>query len=869
MFANIYPLLLLLAPLSTTSQSIPTVLCIAGQCLQGYSDTTIGAKLSAPVAATSIHLLPGQYTATTNPQLLHDTLTSSSATLSTSPGFTNSSSVSLPLNLVLQPGLSIYSGTLYSGQSAFTSLPSSPVGNTSVPLTAKSLALSTNVWAALDAGSNGRVIVWDAIPDVGHLPSTNLGSLSLTDIQSAACSPSCAASGVCTASGTCQCAPGFTGVSCESCATGFFGPECQRCPANCKTCDEGITGSGRCLKPSVANDPSTCNCLNGLCGANGQCACNAGFTTADDGTACAKCSPGFFLTSTGDCQVCQLGCTACADGTGTCVTCKSGFSQDGNDRTKCNPPQSATTTGQVCPDESFSNGASCSQCSSTCQTCTGGSSNDCIICASGLFTFNGGCVSVNSDGVCEGSALIADNNKRECDSCAAKCTTCRIPNFSVASTFDQRQCTGCLPGFFLSDGKCVESCPSGTTVSSQDNLTCIKCDSSCGTCAGSPSFCLTCASNQLASAGKCVSNCPSGTFSATGSCLTCHPDCSSCSGGAFNQCSSCPSKRPVLVNGRCLPTCSKSQFFDPTSSTCQTCDSSCSSCSGPGPNNCLACSSSTQVLRTGSCVAANCQGSVNVIAGLGVCLSELIVIQPTGTGTDNTPLPTITGINTPTSNSGPRRLEWWQILLMALGCAFIFLVIIWLFRRRQRKQRAKRTALFSAGATVNRGRTSWRWRLIRFGEKLFGHTRSRRAPQIVHLGPVREESEGIKLSKLRAAEEARGTSLGAPSRGNGGSGAEEDMVKLIGSYNRPASPEPSKYHPYHTRLTAADQRSISDGSSQHSAPSMYSQVTGAPRRVPDPRQPLKKDLTSRFSLSTYGSAEHLQQSGSGKNPFRI
>lgn len=58
--------------------------------------------------------------------------------------------------------------------------------------------------------------------------------------------------------------------------------------------------------------------------------------------------------------------------------------------------------------------------------------------------------------------------------CGAKCTSCKIPNFSVASTIDQVQCTGCLPGFFLSDGKCVESCPSGTFVSQQDNLTCTR-----------------------------------------------------------------------------------------------------------------------------------------------------------------------------------------------------------------------------------------------------------------------------------------------------------------------------------------------------------------------------------------------------------
>jgi hypothetical protein len=42
--------------------------------------------------------------------------------------------------------------------------------------------------------------------------------------------------------------------------------------------------------------------LNGICGSNGQCSCNTGFTTGSSGLACSKCAPGFFQTSSGDCQ---------------------------------------------------------------------------------------------------------------------------------------------------------------------------------------------------------------------------------------------------------------------------------------------------------------------------------------------------------------------------------------------------------------------------------------------------------------------------------------------------------------------------------------------------------------------------------------
>ena len=248
-----------------------------------------------------MQLLPGQYSSTTPPQSLHNMLTSASASLSLSAGFT-SSSVNLPLNIDLQPGISIYSNGLYSGQPAFLGLPSTPM-NSSIPLPANALALAHNVWAALNTGSS-RIILWDSVPDVSQLPSAISPPFNLVDFQSAACSPPCSSSTVCSAAKTCICPRGFTSSAgaCESCASGFFGPTCQPCPSECQTCDEGTSGSGRCIIPIVGNAPATCNCINGLCGANGICTCNPGWTRAANGTACAQCAPGWYLTSTGDCQ---------------------------------------------------------------------------------------------------------------------------------------------------------------------------------------------------------------------------------------------------------------------------------------------------------------------------------------------------------------------------------------------------------------------------------------------------------------------------------------------------------------------------------------------------------------------------------------
>ena len=123
--------------------------------------------------------------------------------------------------------MAIFSGPLYSGQSSFTVLSTTLTGNPSTPLAAQSLTLSSAVWVAMNSSNNNLFIAWQSIPDVSQLPASNLGSLSVTKLQSSACSPSCASSGVCTTAGTCKCAFGFTGMSCVSCASGFFGPKCS------------------------------------------------------------------------------------------------------------------------------------------------------------------------------------------------------------------------------------------------------------------------------------------------------------------------------------------------------------------------------------------------------------------------------------------------------------------------------------------------------------------------------------------------------------------------------------------------------------------------------------------------------------------
>ena len=262
---------------------------------------------------------------------------------------------------------------------------------------------------------------------------------------------------------------------------------------------------------------------------------------------------------------------------------------------------------------------------------------------------------------------------------------------------------------------------------------------------------------------------------------------------------------------------------------------------GPGSSSCLSCSGAGQVLSAGQCVSSNCAASTSVVPGLGVCLSDLVLV-PSSTKGGLAPLPSITGISSPTA-VGRRPLEWWQILLMALGCAFIFLVVVMCWRRKARKGRKERTRRW-AEKKLSGG---WRGRFARFGERMFGGSGKMRDDGM-ETGDVKR-TKG-KLLKREFDEDAREDAYSRHELDN--------FDQFIDAYEYSKAP---------SRRTSApppplDSRSArSDSEKSRTSPvrlaaghSLYSEMTGNPRQGPEPRQPVKKDLLmSRFSGSTYGS----------------
>ncbi|GAA5925854.1 hypothetical protein JCM1841_006338 [Sporobolomyces salmonicolor] len=707
----------------TSNGSLPFV-CTPSDCLQGQNSLTAGVFVDVPRNSTTqpIALLPGTYTPATFTSRTNSSSVSPFSETSThtvSSGFFSSgslSSSSSSFTVSLLPGLTAYSSPLYEGIASYLPLPNTTSINstftTLINSTVSSILLSSSVWAILSVGSSSsssRIVAWDSIPDIGAINGGASSGAQVVEIQGAGCATPCASGGTCLGNGTCACAVGWTGDTCNACAPGFYGRSCAACPVGCTSCDDGITGSGLCLDATATNITlaSDCNCINGVCASNlttAICLCSAGWSKAANGTQCAACANGYYMTSSGDCLACDPSCESCSSPSGTCLTCQAGLEPLSTDATKCTTATTATSNGTfvTCAARTFFDTATaeCVDCNPLCETCFETGANGCLECRSPNVLLNGQCVAMDSNtGVCDGAEAgnmtvasnvgwVYDNAKGVCDALPAKCTAGAIDNFTSTSTRSQLTCSACLAGTFLVDGACVNACPTGTVVSS-DGLSCENCDSSCATCSGASTYCTSCStSSELVLNGTCISSssCPTGYFAPptnSSTCLACHPDCETC-GPAFDTCLTCPSSRPVLSStGTCLSTCSRTEYYDTAKGDCVACDSECETCSGAGGSSCLSCSGDSR-LRDGSCVStADDDGDgCSVIEGFGVCLEDLVTVEARSEADGKTT---------------PARLAlpWWTILLIVLGALALLVIGFLIFRRKEQKRRRLHTAKFA------------------------------------------------------------------------------------------------------------------------------------------------------------------------------
>lgn len=188
---------------------------------------------------------------------------------------------------------------------------------------------------------------------------------------------------------------GFTSAStrsqltCSSCLAGTLlsaGTCVEACPAGTMAAVNGTS--------CIACDSSCSSCS----GTSTYCTACANLDQFSlNGTCVASCPMGFFSSTNATCLACHPDCATCGPTFDTCLTCPS-----------TRPVLSSSGTClQTCSSNQYFDHptGSCVACSSSCETCSGNGSGDCLSCGSTATLSSGNCVDagctvVDGFGVC-------------------------------------------------------------------------------------------------------------------------------------------------------------------------------------------------------------------------------------------------------------------------------------------------------------------------------------------------------------------------------------------------------------------------------------------------------------------------------------
>ncbi|CED83398.1 Subtilisin-like proprotein convertase [Phaffia rhodozyma] len=523
--------------LAASAESTYTI-CSPTSCSNVSSNVYKQLALGAHLPETDVLLLPGTYTISLPEGLLNNsTIPVSSSDLpilaplyniTAFQNYTVSTRVS-PFSLRLFPtqGVLFYSSSIGTGNTQLFQTGATIEQNQTVRV--GSWVLGNNVWAKLKV-NNQEIVSWDSVGHVKQLPLTRATdksetvSVEVLDIQSAACNITCSSGGSCVSlspageNSACVCRLGFTGSLCDLCSPGYFGKDCQDCAGSCTSgvCSDGLNGTGNCVASTV-NSTTTCYCLNGECqgsSLSSSCRCSAGWTspiiTSSAPTynltnlQCSTCAAGFILSSD-QCVACPKNSLSCKSPS-VATACVDGWEIELGECVRASGPSGK---GSVCEGNNYWSTSSklCEPCSPLCDGCFAADQNSCLACPGSKKLLRSTCVSVDeTTGICQDTdspivkgSFYYDSSKEECDSCPSKSLSCAIPGYNASTSVrSQLVETGCISGWALSvEGKCVESCPNGEFTNEVGaNVTCSACDTSCGTCQYSSSYCLTCPSNS-------------------------------------------------------------------------------------------------------------------------------------------------------------------------------------------------------------------------------------------------------------------------------------------------------------------------------------------------------------------------------------
>ncbi|EAS00754.2 zinc finger lsd1 subclass family protein (macronuclear) [Tetrahymena thermophila SB210] len=392
--------------------------------------------------------------------------------------------------------------------------------------------------------------------------------------------------------------------------------QCSACDPSCANCSGPSASQCTSCSGSLYLDGVSCinTCSPGKFAnqQNNTCtACDPTCKTCDGTTStnCLSCAlPNYYQLSTKQCvQQCNanqykdnatISCIACNS---TCATCSG---PNSNQCLTCNGTDvliNGNTCQSNCPDGQYQDQTVCKACDSSCKTCVfPGSSNKCVTCKTGQYFYQNQCLSKcpnkTFSTTLQDKTLICTDCDQSCQSCSGSLSN---------------NCLSCAGSLFLnSDNTCKPTCIVGQYPNTQ-NSTCQPCDKSCYQCKGPNSNqCTACQGNSFldTNASTCVGTCPPKQYANTtnNTCSACHPTCNSCSGPLSSNCTSCSLPNFMQTNSQsCLPTCQLNEYQDQASVSCKACDLSCKTCGGQGPNNCQSCNVN-QFLHLGNSCVATC-----------------------------------------------------------------------------------------------------------------------------------------------------------------------------------------------------------------------------------------------------------------------
>ncbi|XP_038647741.1 extracellular matrix protein FRAS1 [Scyliorhinus canicula] len=408
-----------------------------------------------------------------------------------------------------------------------------------------------------------------------------------------------------------NCGAGFSVKDghCHACDSSCL--TCYHDNQNCLTCSEGrVLHNGKCAShcpqgyyKDVANRCAACHASCATCtGSSVHCASCSDHLSLHKGRCLIACPDGFY-SENGACQACRHPCRTCVGPRQfDCTNCLKleeviQIHQDGH-----RIPHGECVTD--CKPHFYVNSEKvCTECHSTCTSCTGSSPQNCTACSPPRALYESKCLHTCPEGF-----YHQDN---VCYSCYPFCKQCNGPSDS--------DCLACHPHVTLLDGYCRTRCDEGQYLNQVGY--CVDCQPQCKHCAadlrGTGSVCLYCKdTREMLLGDRCISHCPTGYFMSRGTCKRCHSSCKTCSTEGAYGCTACAAELVLANTGMCIAACPQA-FYSDNKQTCQPCSSQCLTCESNSA--CLSCKDPTKVLLFGECQYEACALQYYIDYAAGTC----------------------------------------------------------------------------------------------------------------------------------------------------------------------------------------------------------------------------------------------------------